>query len=419
MIKNLRIKNSLRILATKSVTSVASYEFRTLEEINEFTRNLKSEFEEDQKNFDRLKKVLSFATNLVTAITIKKLNTKKLSSQDLPTDFVKPNTEKLAKAFDVVDKYQDKIDSLDSVINTLSLEFSGERGAPATLKQLKDLRSTIKKKLDAAYKFLSDLAKNHEPKQFRELIDHVTDYVLETFTGNFESAKHISYIVPQTIGKEDYLLISHYVEFKNFEADDFVHPVFYLVINAQINLSNAKIKYFVNTLQHFTQPGRAGVGDEVKDKKEAATKALMLLELEGFTSLIDRTPIPTHQTKLNEINWSAPSEWIKKNGIKLIDNDIITVEFTNKVNKDNIQDAVNHFMKDLKTAIIPNNYRMQIRPRKNTSSKPYSVDFIFVLPDAHQRKEIKLDAKKVKALKDMFGMTDKQAGDLIKHFNNM
>lgn len=417
MIKNLRTKKSLRILATKSVTSVASYEFRTVEEINEFAKNLRDEFIEDSKVFDRAKKVLSVTYNLVSA-AITRLNTKN-TSKDLPSDFVKPNMDKLAKSFEVIDKYQDKIDSLDSVINTLTLEFSGERGAPATLKQLKDLRSTIKKKLDAAYKFLSDLAKNHEPKEFRELVSYVADNALKTFSGHYESAKHISYLVPQEVNKEQYLLISHYIEFKNFEADDFVAPTFYLIINAQVNLATAKIKYFVNTMQNFTQPGRVGLGVEVKDKREASTQSLIMMELEGFTSLIERTPIPTHQTKLNEINWSVPAEWLKKNGIKLIDNDVITVEFTNKVTKDNIQDAANHFIRDLKTAIIPNNYRMQIRPRKNMSSKPYSIDFIFVLPDAHQRKEIRLDAKKVKALKDMFGMTDKQASDLIKHFNNM
>ena len=94
-------------------------------------------------------------------------------------------------------------------------------------------------------------------------------------------------------------------------------------------------------------------------------------------------------------------------------------EFTNKVNDSNIQDAMNHFITDLKTSIIPNNFRMQVKKRKYKSGKNYVADFIFVLPDAHQRKEIRFDATKVNTLKDMFGISDKQAGEMIKHFNSM
>jgi hypothetical protein len=62
---------------------------------------------------------------------------------------------------------------------------------------------------------------------------------------------------------------------------------------------------------------------------------------------------------------------------------------------------------------------MGIKNKKYKTGKLYSVDFIFTLPDAHQRKEIKLDAGKVKSLRDMFGMSDKQAGELIKYFNTL
>lgn len=420
-IKNLRTKKTLRILATKSVTSVALHDFNSVEEINEFARNVKSEFELENKKFDQLKKVLAVSQRLTSSIT--KLRTKSTDapkkSQDLKTEFVKPNMDKLKSAFEVVDKYQDKIDSLDNVINVLNLEFKGERGTPASLKQLKDLRGLIKKKLDTAYKFLSDLAKNHEPKSFRTLVDSVTDIVLETYRGQYSTPKHIVYMTPQTVKGEDNLLISHYVEFKDFEGDDFTHPTYYLVINGVVNLKSASINYYVNTLQSFSQPGRAGLGVSVNDTKDAKQQALIMLDLAGFSSLVDRVAIPTDKEKLDRINWSVPKEWIKKNGIVLTDHDIITVAFTDKVTDKNIQDALNHFIIDLKTAIIPSNFRMQVKNRKYKIGKTYVADFIFALPDAHQRKEIRLDATKVNALKNMFGISDKQAGELIKHFNSM
>jgi hypothetical protein len=421
-IKNLRTKSKLRSLATKGVTSVALHDFNSVEEINEFARNVKSEFESENKKFDQLKKVLAVTHRIITA-TITRLRTKSTDapkkSEDLKTEFVKPNMDKLKSAFEVVDKYQDKIDSLDNVINVLNLEFKGERGTPASLKQLKELRGTIKKKLDLAYKFLSDLAKNHEPKSFRTLVDSVTNVILETYSGNYGGVKHIVYMTPQTIKDNDNLLISHYVEFKDFEGDDFTHPSYYLVINGLVNLKSASINYYVNTLQSFSQPGRAGLGVAVNDAKDAKQQALIMLDLAGFSSLVDRVAIPTSKEKLDRINWSTPSDWLKKGGIKLIDHDIITVEFTNKVNDSNIQDAMNHFITDLKTSIIPNNFRMQVKKRKYKSGKNYVADFIFVLPDAHQRKEIRFDATKVNTLKDMFGISDKQAGEMIKHFNSM
>ena len=101
------------------------------------------------------------------------------------------------------------------------------------------------------------------------------------------------------------------------------------------------------------------------------------------------------------------------------DNDAIRVEFTKAITKANLQDAINNFTIDLKTSLIPNNYRMGIKNKKYKKGNLYVVDFIFTLPDAYQRKEIKLDAKKVKQLKELFGLSDKQAGELIKHFNSI
>lgn len=415
MIKNLRTKTALRVLATKSVTSVASYDFRSVEEINEFVKNLKADFEQDTKNFEVVKKVLAATHKIaVTAVKIKELKTHSQPSGEAIT-FVKPNMDKLTKAFSVVDKYQDKIDNLDSVINLLSLELKGERGAPNTLKELKALRATIKKKLDESYKFLSSLASNHEPKQFKDIVQSVHEKITKTFSELYEDEKQSVYLIPSD---NNNLLIVHYIELKNFiDDDEFEHPSYYVVVSGLINTETGTASYYINTLQSFAQPGRFGNGIKVTDKKDAATQALIMLEHAGFSSLIERTPIPTYQGQLDRIDWRAPKEWIKE--VKLIDSDIITVTFTNKVNSKNIQDAINHFIIDLKTTLIPNNYKMGIKPRKHMQEKPPKVDFIFTLPDAHQRKEIKLDAGKVKALKAMFGLSDRQAGELVKHFNNM
>jgi hypothetical protein len=202
--------------------------------------------------------------------------------------------DKLTKAFSVVDKYQDKIESLDSVINTLSLTFKGEKGAPSTLKELKTLRSSIKTKLDASYKFLSELANNHEPESFKAIVKAVNDKVTKAFAKSFKSTKQTVYMIPQN---DNSILISHYIEFKDFvDNNEYVHESYFLIISTLINTDTLATSYFVNALQNYASPNKAGKGIKVDDASEAATQTIILLDHIGFSSLMDKTAIPTSKT---------------------------------------------------------------------------------------------------------------------------
>ena len=244
MIKNLRTIKTLRKLATKKVTAVALFDFRSLEEIKEYANNVKQEVASYNNSFNVITKSLAVSHSIVKAAVIRKLNT--TTDKLKAPDFVKPNMDKLTKAFSIVDKYQDKIDSLDSVINILQLEFKGERGAPDSLKELKTLKAQIKTKLDNAYSFLSELAHNHEPQSFKNLVDTVYKKVQEGFGNSYDDNEHVVYMIPQN---DDSVLISHYIELKNFEDDNgYIHASYYLVISDLVNINTSKSTYFVNAL---------------------------------------------------------------------------------------------------------------------------------------------------------------------------
>lgn len=424
MIRNLRTTKTLAALARKRVSEVASFEFRSLQEIKDYIKNVEKESDQLIKKWDRTKKVLAFTVDMVSAaLNITELtgpgrrasgNSGKVAKGE-PIKFIKPNMKKLRDAFDIIDELHDKIESMDNIIARLQLDFKGERGIAAVINESKAIRTRLQKKSASAYSFLTSLANKHEPAFFADAIKYSVDGVVGLFGKYFEKYAQTVYMTPQEHNGKSFVVISHYVELKDFVADDnFVHPNFYIVYSCVVDLDNQKVTYFVTTLKNFVPPGRYNYGMTFKNKTEAKNNTLILLESENFSSLINRQHLPT--PVVEKIKWTIPDTWIKK---VRIDDDTVTFDFTKTVTDKNLQQALNKILVDLKTAVAPVSKKIIVKYRKYRYRGAWTADFYLTAPDIHERKEIQIDARRARILKNQLGLTDKQITQLIKSINTM
>lgn len=418
-IKSVRTVKRLRELVNSSTTDVANFNFRSLEEVQQFLKGITDKSKDFGKQLTELEKNFEEAALKGGRFTIdpgaKKDKYKPGSVKKNKPNFVF-DVAKLEKAFGVVDEIHDKVEALDAVINNLTLNFKGTTGAPKLISDAKKLRATLQAQLDKAYRFLTDTATKNEPEKFVKIVTTILDDVLSTFSEDYEKYKQTVYVVPYNKNGEDMVLFSRYVEFTNFTNDDgTVYPKVYLVFNCLMDSTGTQ-SYSVNSFREFSPPGKVTRGADFTNAETGRIKAYIELEHHNFSAMIERLPVPAEEHELKAVNWGVPKDWIKS--VKVSEN-VIDFVFTSKVNASNKEKALSQIMVDLKT-FFSSRIKANIAPKPYKLARTFGAEFILTLPDNNAAKrQMRADAHSLNYLQNKLGLSDKQAVGLVKYLNQL
>ncbi len=421
-IKNVRTIKRLRGLVDSSTTDVANFNFRSLDEIQQFLKGASAKVKDFGKQLDLLERNFEAAAIRGKIFEVDRNGTSDKKKEYKPGSVAKDKPKfvfdvaKLEKAFKIVDEIHDKVEAMDSVINTISLNFKGTTGAPKLIADAKKIRSAFQDELNKAYRFLTTTATKNEPEKFAKIVVYIMEDVLKTFSGDFESYKQTVYVVPYTKGDRDLVLFSRYVEFTDFRNDDgTVYPKVYLVFNCLMD-DTGNQEYSVNSFRDFAPPGRLTRGAEFTNKETGRIKAYIELEHHNFATMIERLPMPIEKQELQKIKWGVRDDWIKSTEVS---DNVIKVKFTSKVTKANKDEAVNQIFVDLKTFFSN-------RIKANVASKPYNIGKLWgveyiLTPPANRaaQKQVRIDAHSLKYLENKLGMSERQAVGLVKYLNQL
>jgi hypothetical protein len=203
---------------------------------------------------------------------------------------VVPKMDVLAQNFAVIEEIADQVERLDTLYNTMALNFRGVRGANDTLKNIKSMQKQFQAKMNKALNFLQTIGQKYEPAQFKELVEKTMVIVSE----ELDYQKYNQYLYAHTT-KDGDLQFTHYVELQGLVNDEGeIYPQFYLVFTCKLVKSDEKNKvlphFYVTVLREFATPGRFPLGREIDSPQRAMTVLGMMLDLENVGSGIGTLP---------------------------------------------------------------------------------------------------------------------------------
>jgi dimeric dUTPase (all-alpha-NTP-PPase superfamily) len=418
-IHNLRTIKRMISLSAAGTSNVTNYKFRSLQEIEQFIEGVRKTADEQMDALDDLRRQFPEFSAVTIKPAMKVFQVTRDKTGKLPStkiDFVAPKLDNLRKHFDVIENLHDKVQSLDSVINTLQLQFRGTPGSTAVINNAKKLRDDLQKKVSDAYKFLENVATKHEPKAFASTVARIVKEIKDVFKENFSKSKEFVYRTPYEKEGKTHILFTHYLQLDDFIDDnDYTHARYFIVFSCLMS-PKGEATYFVTLLQEFAPPGRFSLGQTFETPKEGQTKAFIQLESEKFSTLIERVTVPSTKEELENINWAVSKDWIKTIEVN---KDIIEIQFTSKVTQKNVQEAANKIVMDLKAFLIGKS-KASIRTRIfKRDTRNFGVELVLVIPSRAQLKEIRVDGRKVQRLKDSLGLSEKQTIGLVKYLNKL
>jgi hypothetical protein len=322
---------------------------------------------------------------------------------------VVPKMDVLAQNFAVIEEIADQVERLDTLYNTMALNFRGVRGANDTLKNIRTMQKAFEAKMDKALKFLQSIGQKYEPEQFKELVDKTMTIVAE----ELDYQKYEQYLYAHTT-KEGDLQFTHYVELKGLVNDEGeIYPKFFLVFTCKLVKSDEKNKvlphFYVTVLREFATPGRFSLGRQVDSPQRAMAALGLMLDLENVGSGLGTLPHNIDPNKVSKDKFAMSS---KIASFKVVPDGF---EFTllKGVKQSELQETFQSLWQDCKAMVakIPK-ARLKAKPGKDSEGRVTLRIFLTNLAPSD-----KISTHDVDFLQEHFGLDDEKLRRVIKVIN--
>lgn len=327
---------------------------------------------------------------------------------DIIDKVVIPKIDVLRKNFTIVDEIADKVDDLDKLYNSTSVNFRGIRGSNEMLKAIKSLQRTAKSSLDKALTFLGDIGERHTPKNFKDLIKDTITQVSPELT--FKSHKTFMYGYET---KDGNLAFAVYLELTSLTDDEGnIYPKFYIVFNCVLkptkDLTKVEPIYYLTVMHDFATPGKYALGRKVTSSKEAATMLGTMLEMENIY-----TAIGTQPHNLNPDDYPK-GKFEASQSIESIEFTPSSINFMLKkgVKAKDIQAVAVSLLKDVK-GIFAKIKKATVSMKIDQSADPKVIKFTLT----NLSPENKVSVNDIDFLQDQFGLDAKKLRRVIDIIN--
>lgn len=410
---------AIRKFSLMTVSELAESPFRSLQEVDDY---LDQKVKEKLDELDQLLRQyqLQFSRSEVRSSEelfiinrnsggkeVKKAGSKfKIEKID---KIVVPKMDMLAKNFAVIEDIADQVERLDTLYNTMAMNFRGVRGANETLANIKKMQKAFQVKMDKALAFLQGIGQKYEPSQFKELVDKTMTIVSE----ELDYQKYNQYLYAHTT-KDGDLQFTHYVELLGLVNDEGeVYPRFYLVFTCKLIKSDERNKvlphFYVTVLREFATPGKFGIGREVDGPQRAMASLGLMLDLENVGSGIGTIP---HNLDPNKVSKDKFAMGSKVAQFKVVPDGF---EFTllKGVSEKDAKNVFNSLWQDCRTLLgkVPK-ARLKAKPGKDNEDRITLRIWLTNLAPSD-----KISTHDVDFLQDRFGLDDAKLRRVVKVIN--
>lgn len=331
-------------------TEVADGPFRSLTEVERYLGAVKVNLTELESLLRQLQ--TQFAKNETATIEFVVNRDDKLkpkggsgSGNRITLDkVVVPKLDSLRKNFSIVEELSDKVEMLDSLYNSVAVNFKDVRGSKDTLNNIKAMQKSAKAKMDEALKFLNTVGSKYVPTEFKELIETTIGYVSPNLT--FKSHETLIYAYETN---EGHVAFSVYIKLKGLIDDEgHQYPEFYIVFTCILKPSSERGKvdahYYVTVMQDFSAPGKYLLGKEVDSPAKAASALGLMLEMENISTAIGVLPHNLDPKKLKKDKFSIGSRIAKIE----VDPNAISFHMLKGVSKVGVEEAAKALYMEMK-----------------------------------------------------------------------
>lgn len=473
MIKSLQIKQRIKNLAGADSMEVALADFRSLEEINEYLNTVEKNFQSFSDSFDSIRNLFikKSAQNRIGKMPWKKntvesaplvedkddlfsfdaekvkkhiekygerptkdqqkwintLDREGTTKQVIPVKIIPHDYNTLKKNFLEIDKWEEQLDSLDSVVAMLATRFKNHPEGRIIKKRTEKLIDDINKKVDKAYLFLEKTARKIAPPVFIDTVEKITEKLDKQFKGKlFEDSGESLYLtaVEKKVAgarkpKYDLKFVLYY-RMENLKDESGAHDTdAVLIYVGVVDMDNLNMTMYVTFANDFITPSKVSFGRNLfVDAPSGYKKSLSLISANFDLHEIEKGPLPETRKNIKEfIKESDYKSYISGAEVDEKEEKIV-VNFNNKVGDKNFRDVYAGLAKELLMlfkALTKSRINLRMRPI-NADKKNKGVEYFITVPHGSVKGE-RLDKLAMEQLKRVIPLTEDEIRTIIRMKN--
>jgi hypothetical protein len=267
--------------------------FRSLKEVERYLEKMRQQIRDDmQLAEEQTKKLQAMSRRALKATEFKILDISggpgyKVKKKTIGVNFpvVKvPNKEVLTKNYTLAEKLTEQFKELEAQENTVKMTFRGNPAADRLLGEFAKLKSDLEKQMRTLFQELSNVAKGHAPKEYKDFVQELANELNENQYIECDEITNFTYV---SVDKEGNLVFAGYIVMNNAISDEGEEiPHLYVTLKWTVG---GNVEVFVE--HDFVQPGLLTGGVTIGSVQEAAKAITRQLAMEGFSSQIGNLPV--------------------------------------------------------------------------------------------------------------------------------
>lgn len=406
---------AIKQLQLLSSTEVADGPFRSLTEVDRYLEAVKQSLQ-DKENLVRQYQAQFARAETAAGIEFVinregKGSKPKGGGARIGLDKIKvPKLDVLKKNFSVIEELSDKVDMLDSLYNSVAVNFKGVRGALDTLAKIKDMKKSADAKMSAALKFLNTVGSKYVPTEFKQMVEATIAYISPFLTFKKNETLIYAYETP-----DEHMAFSVYIKLYNLEDDEgSQYPEFYIVFTCILkpSLQSGKVDahYYVTAMHDFQAPGKYLLGKEINDPAKASAALGLMLEMENVSTAIGVLPHGLDPKKLSKNQFNVGS---RVANIEVAPN-TITFEMLKNVTQSEATDAARSLFMDMK-GILGRLKKAKMKAKISKEEGRYVIRFTLT----NLARESQININDIDFLKEQFPqLDDRKILQVVKVINS-
>lgn len=454
-INSARIKSRLKALTVVKRTEFAMADFRSLTEVKLFLTEVNNQYETYMKKlnvlssvFDRHKRgtqvaapneeseLEGFTYRAGRKTSVNQRNSSDINGGPLSVTIGQHDFKTLHNHFKNISDLSTKEENLDTILAMLNTNFRDDVDAQKLIKYAESLRAKVATGVAKAYSFMDKVANGLEPDIFKDIVEGIISGVEKQIAGEYENAHEMVYLVPLEKKGSTPKNPQYDLEFVHYFGMENAHPSFkesgveptsgysndntaYLIFVGVVDMESSLLSMYVTYADTFIPPHKVIFGrNGFSNIKSGLTKALTVLNLNYFSTMVERPPLPETKQRIKEsLKYSSFSKMIS--GLEVQDEKLI-LTFKSTINdKEKADNLANKIVVDL-YSIFRSSAKQDLRIKYSTNESDegaWQAEFYLDLPNQKDLKAERIDTGMVEALRKILPISDAEIRRLVQEKN--
>ncbi len=449
-INSLRIKSRLKALTLAKRTEFAMADFRSLTEVSVFLGEVNNYYENYMKKLNTLSAAFKYHKQVAAGddelegfsyragskgLLDSKRNSAGGDSSPVSVIIGSHDFKTLQKHFHNISDLSTKQENLDTILAMLKTNFRDDEDSQKLVKYTEQLKLKLDSGIGKAYSFMDKVATGLEPDVFKDTVEGIISGVEKQIAGEYENAHEMVYVIPLEKKDSNTKNPKYDLEFVHYFGMENAHPSFkeagdnvsshgsdntsYLIFVGVVDMESHLLSMYVTYADSFIPPHKVIFGrNGFNSVKSGLVKALTVLNLNYFSTVIERPPLPESKQNIkNALKYSSFSKMIST--LEVSDEKLILTFKDSIDSKLKADSLANKIVVDL-YSIFRASAKKDVRIKYATSETDdgsWSAEFYLDLPNQKDLKNERVDSGMIESLRKILPISDAEIRRLIQESN--